>query len=187
MKHLIQLIILSACLIEAPAATWTIHNWRDNYLDIGLVGGTYQQTEIWREIFWDWGNDETFPNQAYSGVYDITSSPIVVLESGYQDSWTLTIDGPYALLAWAWISGGFPTYGAGMDFRYPPPDYIEAVYPPGEYWLDFSDDGLGRIATTQPPDFGKWAWDGSINPSWVEPAAPDPSRANHGKHLGQGK
>lgn len=68
---------------------------------------------------------------------------------------------------WGWSYA--PEFLQTLTSRTVPPDG-------GEFWLDFDPEGP-RVSPTQPADFGKWAWDGSVNPSWVEPLA----KKSHGK------
>lgn len=54
-----------------------------------------------------------------------------------------------------------------------------------DIWVDWSNIPFSepRITTQKPEDFGKWAWDGSINPNYVEPVGP--LKSTRGKHLGK--
>lgn len=74
-----------------------------------------------------------------------------------------------------WVEGAIPDYLGYEDY---------GALPSGAYWFDISPSGYAfRISTILPSDFGKWAWDGSINPSWVEPPL---APVQQGKRLAKG-
>lgn len=161
-------LILALFSTNLVASQWIVHGFRDNFLDVGIWGGQFQVTEYWVDLYWDYAWDIAVPSSADSGLYKSQNWSGVTI--GYQDTWTVDMPGPDAgFVLWAWISGGYPDYGGGLDLRYPPPDFNEVRMTPGEYWFDFAQNGVGRITIgpNPPTDFGKWAWDGSINPSWV--------------------
>jgi hypothetical protein len=60
-----------------------------------------------------------------------------------------------------WVEGPIPDYLGYADY---------GAIASGEYWIDIVPGGGDfRLSTSAPSDFGKWAWDGSINPNYVEP------------------
>lgn len=159
--------------IASQSETWTIHGARDNYLWVQFHKA-WENPYIWEYAYWDYGFDQAYPEWADSGFY-VWWDGNVTNTVEWRESWTYDL----------------PDRAAPDDFVLgsPGPDYLSTqIYSasflsaPGEYWIDFAPDGSARISTTQPADFGKWAWDGSINPSWVEPLT---AKKQHGK--GHGK
>lgn len=166
MKTISVLLALLSCY-AASAATWTIHGFRDNAAGIGFLTSDLHARGT--SFQWDWTWDQLYPESTDSGLY-FTTNDVWYRQTEYQD--TLTADVPEEQLCYyAWVSGPAPDYNWGEYIAYP------TLGDPGEYWIDFSSDGTLRWSSTQPADFGKWAWDGSVNPSWVEPLA----RKGHGK------
>lgn len=200
MTKLISYLLITLSL-SVNAGQWVIHGFKDNYLQVMLGSEmTYLQCgETWTggmgyvsEAMWDYQFDIDFPEWAssgsQSGALQCDGMYLPEFSLGYQDTQTLTFpsgefNAPIALgggTSLCYVSGGIsqgsPGYNGHQDFQFPTI--------PGEYWIDFASDSTVRISTAQPADFGKWAWDGSINPSWVEPEA---IPLQHGKKLGHNK
>lgn len=178
MKRL-TIVLLTAVASVAQAATWTFHAFQDNFyvvklapayvpgspttlveidLDFGADLAGFQTSGI---FWWGYNGDTTI---------EVTANTPAVVEDVPGD-WRIRF-----LI----VAQGFPDYNGTWS------QVARPELSPGEYWLDFSIDGSYRVSATSPADFGKWAWDGSVNPSWVEPltAAPSPGR---GKKLGHAK
>lgn len=90
-----------------------------------------------------------------NGLILSVSSDWITTEIAYNPDY-----GTSSYLFW-FIEGGAPDFLGGSS----------AVAPSvaGEYWIDFDTTGSIRISNSQPLDFGKWTWDGSINPNYVLP------------------
>lgn len=179
--------------IAAHAATWTIHGAKDNYLQVTLVGpvlncesapisevrywGDPDHTRGWMSFgYWDYANDVAYP-PGYSGALNYTNQCGDYYTWGYsQSEWqeTLMFEGDADIVIYS-LWGPFPDYN-GTD------QSGNLSLLGGEFWIDFDSFGIVRVSVSEWPDFGKWAWDGSINPSWVEPLA---GKKQHGK--GHGK
>lgn len=163
------------CLIgvNLNAATWTFHGTKDNYSYVYLwqpAGGSGAAVQLQ----WDWNWDRLFPASADSGTQFITAAAGTDW-TGYSDVLTVDIDPAFQVTVID-ISGPATGYNGLTEwlFPYSPPSGPQ----PGEYWIDFASDGTGRVSTSEPSDFGKWAWDGSINPNYVAPLA---VKKHHGK------
>lgn len=148
--------------LATNASTWTIHGTKDNATFVGWRYDIPLGTQT--SFIWDYAGDSIWGPSSGILLDDWTSGTdeISWLQQGYSDvlTWDLQDD-------WAWmivdISGPAPDYQNFQgNFSVQPGEIL-----PGEYWLDFDLNGKMRLSTTQPTDFGKWAWDGSVNPSWV--------------------
>jgi len=198
MRILSSLIIFVSC-VALNAATITIHRARDNALyltmcgpelicdvgpingfSIGLtgIGDGNDHSVTYNSGYWDFGWDAANPNDTFSGKWSYTN----ICAGSYVTDYTtvgwheaLTFDSNQRRVVCS-ISGPYPNYSGGSG-----DGFTEIVMPftGTEYWIDFSPDGSARVSTTQPGDFGKWAWDGSVNPNYVEPLAP--AKKAHGK------
>lgn len=193
MKAILIWILSAFSGLVAQAQTWTVHAVKDNYTDAYVVGplGFYPDGFViitWcYDLAFDWDWDRLNPENAYSGVY-----PTVWVGGENDGSYVTTT----SILGWSssFTVEDLPIEGVTLDtsrmnicvtITGPAPDYfggwqtvnIYGTQNGGEWWLDFGSDGIIRTLTYQPDDFGKWAWDGSINPSWVEPLA----KKGHGK------
>lgn len=189
MKTLILLLALQVYALSAIAQTWTIHGAKDNYLYIQSdgpsleFGDNFWALQWFEHGQWDWAFDQDFPDYSDSGistfVFDGSDQYSQSSWSGYSNVLIFDIPelmtGPISLIR-ATLTGPYPDYYGDWS------EYILPSYG-GEYWIDFSEVGIVRISTSQPNDFGKWAWDGSINPNYVEPISP--LKSNRGKHLGK--
>jgi len=195
MKSIITLVI-ALFGISLNAATFTFHAVKENWTEISVnceplacnpVRG-YQSYVIG---YWDFGWDTAFPADAYSGLtgedVDCAGNFTTSVNSpGYQDTLTFTASDPVQEVD-VWISGPYPNYPNGQlnfDLQRQPEGGVDLVSG-GEAWIDFGPGGIGRIELSQPVDFGKWLWDGSINPSYVEPPALAPPK--NGKAKGHNK
>lgn len=172
--------LFSVCI--SFAVTWTFHGTKDNYSIVYILSGLgpgpgYDPLGVMQ---WDWNYDQEFPQWADSGLATTRDAQGNYIWSGYSDSLTLTTPDKTAWVSEIDLSGPADNYSGRVSIWSNP---VESIVPPGEYWLDFDSTGTIRLSTTQPSDFGKWAWDGSLNPSWVEPLAVH----GKGKALGHGK
>lgn len=170
-----KIIPLLLCVLglNLNAATWTFHGVKDNYSYVNLwqpAGGS----GVAVQLQWDWNWDQLFPSSADSGVQYINAG-IGTHWTGYADTLTVDIDPSFQVTVID-VSGPAPGYNGLTEWLFPynPPSGPQ----PGEYWIDFASDGTGRISTSAPTDFGKWAWDGSINPNYVAPL----NTKGHKKH-----
>jgi len=113
---------------------------------------------------WDFGWDQTLLGPIDSGTRTLVNGPGGVTDSGftgYSDVLTLEVPDGFVFLTLS-VTSGYPDYNG---------DYNNIPFPsvPGEYWIDMDSSGVPRLSTSQPSDFGKWAWDGSINLNYVAP------------------
>lgn len=174
MKAIIALILTTVCV---HCQTWTFHSAETvNPVVTVTSDGTWNAVPGWYVINYqygvnDYGNPVSFQNQwlwqeqilqfwtPTGGVWDTTFY--------YLTGNTLTINQPPVDV---WVEGAIPDYFGYSDY---------GALATGEYWFDISPAGYDfRLSTTQPTDFGKWLWDGSINPNYVSPLAP---KKHHGK------
>lgn len=171
MKKTVSIFALIALCACSWAATWTIHGSKDNWL-LFQVGHESDYPQSWEWAQWDFWNDQQYPEFADSGFFwsqrheDQTVNYTNLL--GWRESFTLEAQNPVVIGPVTFASGDYSGY---VELN------PELFSTPDEYWIDFAADGTVRISTIQPYDFGKWAWDGSVNPSWVEPLA----KKGHGK------
>lgn len=199
---LILLIVGLIVSLSANAQTWIIHNWKDNstlwWFDTNIVsivgpeqGYVTTGWEYAAAFYTDWASDQVFPltpaSQYYSGALQPTGTYLPNAVVGYSAVYTITV--PTGTLGsdllsemggfdeGGYIEGGYPDYGdSGLgDFH--------LSLGGGEFWVDFSPSGIARVSNTKLSDFGKWSWDGSINPNWVEPLA---APSLPGKRLAKG-
>lgn len=192
MKTIICILAILCC-ISTHATDWTVHGAAGTNPWIGFerVGDTgttqefitlqYGTTSDYSEFFDGW----LAQYEVWDGVTWQTSD------------WYVWTNGPVATVSEIWITSGIPynpQWGGGTSsinwfIEDGPPnfnggssfDMVDAI--PGEYWVDWSADGVIRIVQTAPFDFGKWLSDGSINPSWVEPPL---APVQQGKRLAKG-
>lgn len=180
----LSFILLLVSTFISQASTWTFHGCKDNYTDFIFWQSSAQADQFWAR--WDWNWDQAFPNAFDSGI----SVNGYINPSGYSETlafdppggvflYGLNISSPYSDSPGAYFDGS-QTLGCVFDFSTMTPQPFDLAE--GEYWLDYDGSGNLRLSTAQPSDFGKWAWDGSINPSWVEPLT---AKKHHGK--GHGK
>lgn len=114
----------------------------------------------------DYAWDVAFPSEADSGVevftFNGTDGYTKTTDiNGWTDTMSFLADSTPEDASW-YLFGGYPDYGGeelGIGGNLP--------LVGGEFWIDFGPFGVARVNTSQPSDFGKWAWDGSINPSWT--------------------
>lgn len=178
---LIVLVVL--CSTTSQAATWTIHGCKDNYSKVFWANGVANQWNFVGYVQFDYTWDVLYPDQVDSGTYYTTGDGIDHFTYGYQDVLSLDVDDRVQNPPGGWPIGECLSFLSG-----PAPDYVN--YPgevdlipltqPGEYWLDFGPGGIPRVVfgSAGPIDFGKWAWDGSINPHFTEPML---AKKHHGK------
>lgn len=171
MKKLIPFLTTVFLAVSSMAATWTVHGFRDNWLwvDFHWYDQENSYVYVYEYAFWDYDWDAVNPQYADSGWgrwTDTGNTDIVE----YRDVWVFDMpDGAWC--SWIDLSGPAPDYSNDLSSS------GEEMAVPGEYWIDFGQDSSMRVSTIQPSDFGKWAWDGSVNASWVEPLA----KKGHGK------
>lgn len=185
MIKLLASIIVSLCL-TASSQTWTFHAVKDNATWVSIYGpsgwmnqfgsGPYSSS-LWA-IFatWDLGWDVANPSSAYSGLEvetmqevatDVWTFVPVTNIVEWIDTWTVSApafgfpDGVQPMTASGILSGPYPNYSGGGTF--------DISLLGGEWWIDFDSVGTVRVSSSQPSDFGKWAWDGSINPDYIAP------------------
>lgn len=161
MKNLIACCVLFLSGIMSHAATWTFHGVKDNYSAVVI-----QNANPVVFASWEFVGDFYEPQYACSGAQfwngSSWSDP-----TGYSDTISFSVSDECRMTCWV-VSGPYPDYEGWYLWSVP---FWSEGMTPGEYWIDFALDGTARINTTQPSDFGKWAWDGTINPSWVEPVS----------------
>lgn len=170
------MLLLSIVSLKTEGAIWTLHGCKDNYLQVRWIADQNPPFYWGGTMDFDWTWDQLYPDQSDSGIqtWDLSGS---TSWTGYSDA--LSLDVPDLARCWnAYQSGSGPNYDGWNDWSL----YWETMVA-GEYWIDFAPDGAVRISTTSPSDFGKWAWDGSVNPSWVEPPL---APAQQGKRLAKG-
>lgn len=181
MKKYIAIIgLLVFVTVNGFCETWVFHGCKDNYSE-ALFYEDISNGSMYA-LRWDWNYDQEYPTWADSGISFNWENA-----SGYNDTLTFECPSGYILYGIA-VSAPWPDYNNGQLFGYQW-DYqlhkpAQYNIPSGEYWVDFASDGTGRLSITQPADFGKWAWDGSINPSWIEP---ETAILQHGKKIGHVK
>lgn len=163
--------------ISCHAGTWILHGFSDNFLECSWQQDAFNGSPVLAYAEWDLAFDQAFPQWSDSGVsYDDATT-----WTGYSDVLTVTVpDG--VILSTVTIGLGYPYYSSpGVDgrFLFWNGDQPQILTFPGEYWIDIPAGGFGiRVSLFAPSDFGKWAWDGSINPNYVSPLAP---KKHHGK------
>lgn len=170
MKTILILILCLVVQLTAHSSTWTIHGVRDNYLS--LIWFTDYADMAWSAL-WDyqWDQDNCPDSGFWANPRAEISCDCVVAYGVVAYSDVLICDVPDGVpLQSLSMAEPAPYYNGWVDSQLLPE--------PGEYWIDWNQEQSIRISTTQPADFGKWAWDGSINPSWVEPLA---AKKGHGK------
>lgn len=172
------LVILSQ---SSNCQTWTIHAVTENTTSITALGPdlagfnngiAWGAAEWFSSVGFDYGWDVANPAIISSGVLseywdsNSVSFATVISVPGFQN--TLTCSAVYpdtAAVYWS-LSGGYPDYfgsaGGTLSFT------------GGEFWIDFDPSTtslvqVGRISNSQPSDFGKYLWDGSVNPNYVAP------------------
>jgi len=138
--------------LSAQAVTWTIHAWRDNLTYAVAYDSTHSQ-ETGQMVF-------------YEGTVPSASGDTIVLtidavESVFDESCGCI--NPGASLFYIRISGPAPRT---KNVQYAFSQGYEEILPPGEYWVDFDSNGIARLSTVQPADFGKWSYNGKVNPSY---------------------
>lgn len=157
MKNLILIAVLvwvSLC----SGAQWTFHGFRDNYSAVTWTD--FAQPTTYLCMSWDWGWDQTGLGPIDSGTRTLVIGVSDSGFTGYSDALTLDIPDAFVFLT-CMVTSGYPDYNGNWD---------NVAFPtaPGEYWLDMDSTGTPRLSSSQPSDFGKWAWDGSINPNYAE-------------------
>lgn len=189
-------MLMLVMAVQCIATTWTIHGCKDNLLQVSAYSNYVTLSNGVRKIsgyewfswaWWDYYWDIAFPEYADSGsecrIIGFWSYRILHSNYAYSDVQVICVgeghpDAPIVSLTedvWceAWISGPYPDYAGGL--------YVIIPVEGGEFWIDFDETGNGRLSTYCSSDFGKWAWDGSINPSWVEPPLAPVERTKRGK------
>lgn len=145
-------------------------------MDVQVNVSDTPNTGQWDRVYnlqWDYDWDTAFPSSADSGLHLWTPVLGVVTDwTGYSD--TLSFDDLYSGVGERLV---FPVILSGPSPDYSSYTYVDWSGGPGEYWIDFNSAGTPRISTSAPFDFGKWAWDGSINPNYVAPL----TKKHHGK------
>lgn len=184
MKSIILFLSIVVSL-TCRAEMLTVHGAIDNYLMVAVSGpklpcnpyvsywiGSADPASSWYwGATWSWPYDQTSPPIIDSGEYFIINDcsfgegnlPYYTNQQfGWTESHSIEITPDVRQCEWNLAD---PMGGYFM--------WIGDLFPSmtGEYWVDFNPDCTGRVSTVKPTDFGKWAWDGSINPSWVEPVS----------------
>lgn len=180
-------VILSVLLFSsaADAATWTFHAARQNYTRIIFSvwqpvpdqnpGSGYVDSTFY--CYWNYAYDIAKKKRTasqhssetmdfFTGVWpDSPSWSSETVSSSYSDDITCEVavdEGQTMLWQSGRISGPYPSFYGGSNFTVD-------LYQSQEWWIDFGPGGVARIQSYRPYDFGKWNWDGSINPNWVPP------------------
>lgn len=159
MKSILVCFLFWCQVVEAA---WTFHGAKDNWLGVVFYGVdpvTDNPTEYVNN--WDWTYDQLYPSTPDSGfwTFDYVTEVYTPPSGVWSEIWTFSPPNGVALYS--------------IDLSGPANDYLGDVYwlhpviNEGEYWVDFDSGGQGRISIIQLADFGKWAWNGSINPSWT--------------------
>lgn len=164
------------------AADWTLHGALGSNPWCGFHRVSPDRTHIEMRHF-GYGIDPTWSfdwdgwiEGDNSGFWEYATGSVLTLSSDWGTTEILydPIYGSSSSINWGIEDG--PPYFNGWGSQ-------EAPAIPGEYWIDWTFDGLIRISSSQPVDFGKWEWDGSVNPYWIPPLLPQPLP---GKHLAKG-
>lgn len=166
-------ILISAFSFQVNAALWTFHGCKDNWSAVRLRQASWPDPTTHEYfIYWDHTWDLMYPELADSGstYRDANQNLLSYVQEGYLDTYSLDIPSDYYVFM-ADVYGPAPDYSGNGN------ELSSSFAWPGEYWIDFDATGSPRVSMTQPSDFGKWAWDGSVNPSWFEPLA----KKGHGK------
>lgn len=161
-------IILFAIALSANCQLWTFHSAQsvNPVVTVWNITG-YGETGSGYVINYQYGVNDFQNATEFADKWTWKKETILGwTDTGYiwntelfeSDGNTLTIsEAPMDV----WVEGAIPDYFGYEDY---------GALQSGEYWFDIAPGGYAfRLSTAQPPDFGKWAWDGSINPSWVEP------------------
>lgn len=177
-KRLLAGIAVFFLCVASYAQTWTIHVVKENATYVGVYGDIFYVPGPGCAVGYfstfrsfacmDYYYDAAYPEYAYSGIqedrfqtngcgYSTTTYP------GYTDTIILTATNTVTL-ANTCISQGYPDYNNEQCADLP--------LSGGEFWIDFSPLGMVRVSNSPPSDFGKWLWDGSINPNYIEPLSP---------------
>lgn len=148
--QLIASTALADYVIHAPAGIYVsvaLKMSADQYSTSFSYGANSDETAVYDGWF-------SRPAGIWPGIF-VADGNTIALTGDWLPGWDGTWQCPTCNV---WVGG-------------PPPDFMgggeSSIGIGAEYWIDFASDGTARIATTQPSDFGKWAWDGSINPSWI--------------------
>lgn len=179
----IALIAAFLTAINVGAATWTVHGTKENWMSFVVRHWNNPNQEL--RIIW---NFYQFPYEQASGLYDSTYSDIDGSLIGYtetlayQDSWTVNApDGSIAICELLW-GGGPDDYSGWWDYPFGRPStFGNWIQYPGEFWIDFDSTGTPRLSTSKPSDFGKWLWDGSFNPNYIDPLSVVPQKSKRGR------
>lgn len=163
MINLLIALLVSVTSI-CSAAQWTFHGFKDNYSAVTWTD--FSEPITYLCMSWDWAWDQAGLGTIDSGTRTLVNSIGGITDSGftgYSDVLSLDVPDGFVFLTLS-VTSGYPDYNG---------DYSNLPFPKtsGEYWLDMDSTGSPRLSTSQPTDFGKWAWDGSINPNYVAPAA----------------
>lgn len=150
----------------AQAATWTFHTFEGEYFRCVWSqqnGDTYfYQSLEWSQYdYGGWYGFKQITQQLPDGTWTNISTDIIETTG----TWSTDLPVYYAY-----------NTGPGPNYDYPNGWFDVSI--PAEYWIDFDSTGSARASTVRPVDFGKYLWDGSINPSWVEPVS---AKKQHGK------
>ena len=128
--------------------------------------------EWWAYATWDWTYDQS--HSQYSGASDWSEFGGGFEIQGFQESYSFPISSE-TLTDAEWI--GFEIVGG--DYQGDWTEWYLTSLTGGEFWIDFNLDGTPRVSSIAPSDFGKWSWNGLLNPNYIEPIAPLSKK--HGK------
>lgn len=170
MKLLLALVALCVSVAIGVSETWTIHGARENWMVFAVRHWNFPNQQI--RVIWNYHN---FPYEQQSGFYNSIYSdtePILLSYSEileHRDTWIFDApSGSIGICESLW--GGNEEYYGWWSYPFGwPYTFADWIQTPGEYWIDFESGGIPRLSTSIPSDFGKWLWDGSINPNYVEP------------------
>lgn len=173
MIHLSAVVLLLASSVALLAQTWTVHICPDNYTRADVYGPPIKES---------WGNVPAWYSEVCFDSFYGTYGTWVDWHHETLSYWGYEIAEMGSNYA-TFYAVSNDTQSAFFEISGPGPDCNNCIdgalnVSGGEFWIDFASDGTARVSTLQPSDFGKWAWDGSVNPSWAEPLS---AKRSHGK------
>lgn len=157
MKSLFSILTIFLAL-SAYSATWIIHAAKDNTTVAQAYDSTHSQETgemVYYTAVWDFKG---------TGVYQETQIIDIDAEVSVWDENCGCIN-PGAAMFYIQISGPYKQY-KNRQYAFVHTGGPNMLFP-GEYWVDYAAGGIPRVLTSRPSDFGKWAWNGKVNPSYL--------------------